>query len=133
MPRALLVSLALGLALLASPALAQEDVAPGAPSFKEGDIVSLDQVEKLKPFLPEEFWSNRDFFFYEGMQLEIGPSFKDYSPFAGYQEATKKFAGQSKIGPEASLENFTMGQPFPMEQIDCKGDPQAGAKVAWNF
>jgi len=67
------------------------------------------------------------------MQLEIGPSFADYSPFAGYVEATKKYAGQAKIGPEASLENFTMGQPFPMEQIDCKGDPQAGTKIIWNF
>jgi hypothetical protein len=121
------------LTLLSAPALAQEDVAPGAPTFQEGDIISMDQIEKLKPFLPEEFWSNRDFFFYEGMQLEIGPSFKDYSPFAGYVEATKKFAGTAKIGPESSLENFTMGQPFPMDQIDCKGDPQAGAKIAWNF
>jgi hypothetical protein len=133
MLRALLVSLALGFAALAPPALAQEDVAPGAPTFKEGDIISMDQVEKLKPFLPEEFWANRDFFFYEGMQLEIGPAHKDYSPFAGYVEATRQNAGKAKIGPESSLENFTVGQPFPMEQIDCKGDPQAGAKIAWNF
>ena len=131
MARALLVCLFAS--LFAAPAFAQEDVAPGAPTFKEGDVISLDKVEALKPFLPEEFWANRDFFFYEGMQLEIGPSFKDYSPFAGYVEATKKYAGQAKIGPESSLENFTMGQPFPMDQIDCKGDPQAGAKIAWNF
>ena len=106
--------LAAALALAAGPALAQEDVAPGAPTFKEGDIISNDSVEKLKPFLPAEFWSNRDFFFYEGMQLEIGPSFKDYSPFVGYVEATKENAGQPKIGPESSLDNFTVGQPFPI-------------------
>ena len=65
---------------LAAPALAQEDVKPGAPTFKEGDVISLDKIEQIKPFLPPEFWDNRDFFFYEGMQLEIGPSFADYSP-----------------------------------------------------
>ncbi|TFG96676.1 MAG: hypothetical protein E4H11_03025, partial [Myxococcales bacterium] len=57
-------------AALASPAFAAEDVAPGAPSFKEGDLVTLDQIEKIRPFLPPEFWENRDFFFYEGMQME---------------------------------------------------------------
>src|SRR5499426_1979485 len=123
----------LAAALLAAPALAQEDVSPGAPAFKEGDVITMDKVEQLKPFLPAEFWTNRDFFFYEGMQLEIGPSFKDYSPNAPYVEATKKNAGHAKIGPENSLEDFTNGQPFPIDQIDCKGDPQAGAKIAWDF
>jgi hypothetical protein len=121
------------LAALASPALAQEDVAPGAPTFNEGDVITMDTVDKLKPFLPPEFWANRDFFFHEGMQLEIGPSFYDYSAYTGYNEATKQFAGQPRIGPESSLENFNYGQPFPMETLDCEGDPQAGAKVAWNF
>ncbi len=122
----------LALTLLALPAFAQEDTS-AAPSFSEGDVITIDQIEKLKPFLPPEFWSNRDFFFYEGMQLEIGPSFADYSPPKVYKDATAKFKGQAKIGPEASLENYTAGQPFPMEDLDCKGDPQAGAKVAWNF
>jgi hypothetical protein len=123
---------ALAVVSLASGALAQEDVAPGAPSFKEGDVITFDKVNSLKPFLPEEFWANRDFFFYEGMQLEIGPAYRDYSPPPVYQEATKRFAGQSRIGPESSIENNVAGQPFP-EKIDCKGDPQAGAKVIWNF
>ena len=33
----------------------------------------------MKPYVPEEFWANRDFFFYEGMQLEVGPFFRDFS------------------------------------------------------
>ncbi len=117
---------------LSLPAFAQED-ATDTPSFNEGDIITVDQVEKLKPFLPPEFWSNRDFFFYEGMQLEIGASYQDYSPPKVYTDATAKYAGQSRLGPESSLENYRAGQPFPADQIDCKGDPQAGAKIAWNF
>lgn len=117
---------------LAMPAASQED-AGGAPSFAEGDVITMDQIDKLKRFLPEEFWSNRDFFFYEGMQLEIGPTDFDYSPPQIYKDATKKYSGQVKLGPESSLVNYRAGQPFPMEDVDCKGDPEAGAKVAWNF
>jgi hypothetical protein len=118
---------------LAAPALAQEDVAPGAPAFTEGDIISLDDVEKLEPFLPPEFWENRDFFFYEGMKMEIGPSFADYSPADVYQQATKRYSGAVKLGPENSLVGYRAGQPFPMEKLDCEGDPGAGAKLAWNL
>jgi hypothetical protein len=119
--------------LLPATTFAAEDVAPGAPTFKEGDTITLDKIESLKPFLPPEFWDNRDFFFYEGMAMEIGPSFRDYSPPPIYKEATKKYSGAVKLGPEASIENYRAGQPFPMESIDCKGDPQAGEKIAWNF
>ena len=118
----------------AGPVVAQqEDVGPGAPTFKEGDVITMDQIESLKPFLPEEFWANRDFFFYEGMHLKIGPSFRDYTPAPEYQAATTRFEGQPRVGPGASLENYTAGQPFPMDKIDCLSDPQAGEKVIWDF
>ena len=120
---------------LATPLVAHaaEDTGSAAPSFKEGDVISLDKVESLKPFLPAEFWNNRDFFFYEGMKLEIGPFYRDYSVAPEYLAVTEKFKGQAKIGADDSLENFTAGQPFPMDGINCKGDPQAGIKIIWNF
>ena len=67
----------------------------------------------------QKFWDNRDFFFYEGMQLEIGPSFHDYSPFSGYVEATKENAGQAKIGPESSLENPEILAPLLELLAEC--------------
>jgi hypothetical protein len=108
------------------------------PQFQEGDILSLDEVRKLEPFLPEEFWDNRDFFFYEGMQLEIGPTMigptmRDYSPSGPFQAATEKYRGQPRVGPDHSLENYTAGRPFPVEEIDCRSDPLAGAKIMWDF
>jgi hypothetical protein len=115
-----------------SASRAAEDAAP-QPAFQEGDVIGVDGVDRLKPFLPPEFWANRDFFFYEGMRLEIGPFHRDYSPAQAYLDATQQFAGQAKLGPEASLSGYVAGQPFPMEQIDCKGDPQAGEKIIWNF
>jgi hypothetical protein len=131
--------LAVALALIASlplQALAQEkkaqDVLPSTP-FKEGDTISFDQLEKLKDFLPPEFWANREFFFYEGMQLEIGPTLRKYGAADAYVAASEKFKGQAKIGDDGALVDFTAGQPFASEAIDCKGDPNAGVKVIWNF
>ena len=109
-----------------------EHAASPTPSFAEGDVIRFDDVAQLKPFLPEEFWNHRDYFFFEGMELVIGPTQFDYEVAAAYIEATAKFMGEARIGPDNSLEKYTAGQPFPMEGIDCLGDPQAGVKIMWN-
>ena len=127
---ALLMSLILAMAVSAG---AQDDAGGVGPSFKTGDVITLDKIESIKPYLPPEFWSNRDFFFYEGMQLTVGPFYEDYSASAEYLAATQKFRGQSKIGPDGSLENYTAGYPFAPEEIDCTGDPDAGTKIIWDF
>jgi hypothetical protein len=62
------------LALLVLPAAAEPvedtgDAASETPRFQEGDTITLSQIDKLKPFLPEPFWDNRHFLFYEGMKL----------------------------------------------------------------
>ena len=69
-------------------------------------------------------------------QQDIGPTtpfFRDYSPAPEYDAATARFKGEARIGPESSLEDYTAEQPFPMEEIDCLGDPRAGEKIDWNF
>jgi hypothetical protein len=119
---------------IATPlAHAAEDTGTAGPTFKTGDVIPFEKIDELKPFLPKEVWANRDFFFFEGMKLEIGPFFADYKPSTHYLDATAKFAGQPKLGPDGSLENYTAGQPFPIDQIDCKGDPDAGTKIIWDF
>ena len=123
------------LVLLATPAMADEveDAGVITPQFAEGDVLTTDSVNKLKPFLPEQFWDNRDFFFYEGMQLRIGPTMRDYSQSPQFEAASSKYQGQARIGPDNSLENYTAGRPFDTAEIDCKGDPYAGVKIIWNF
>ncbi|MEB2344299.1 MAG: DUF1329 domain-containing protein [Deltaproteobacteria bacterium] len=131
--------LRIGLAALAvvsafgAPAGDAEDDATTQPALREGEVIGFEQVDRLRPYLPVELWPHKDFFFYEGMQLEIGPAFRDYSPAAVYQEATTRNRGKSSIGPDGSLEGYVAGQPFPMDEIDCQGDPQAGVKVAWDL
>jgi hypothetical protein len=122
----------LSLLLALAPARAQ-DAADEVPSFREGDVLGFDQVDQLRPWLPPEFWEHRDFFFYEGMRLEIGPFQRDYAPPPAWQEASERFRGQARIGPDDSLEGYVAGTPFAPEEIDCARDPQAGAKHVWNF
>src|SRR5512147_2936576 len=128
-----LLSLGAILCTVPLPAGAAEDTGTAGPTFKTGDVIPFDKIDSLKPFLPKEIWANRDFIFFEGMKLEIGPFFADYKPSQAYQDASTKFAGQAKLGPDGSLENYTAGQPFPMDKIDCKGDPDAGTKIIWDF
>ena len=109
-----------------------QDAGDLVPTFQEGDVISVDQVDKLRPFLPPEFWANRDFFFYEGMRLEIGPTQRDYTEADVFVQATEKFRGEPRIGPDNSLENYTAGMPFPVDSIDCHGDPKAGVKIMWD-
>jgi hypothetical protein len=102
------------------------------PTFAEGDVITFDRIAELRPFLPPELWRHRDFFFYDGMRLEIGPTMADYSPPPVWHQATARYAGQARVGPDDSLENYTTGTPFP-EAIDCPHDPHAGVKHMWNF
>ena len=131
-----IAALLLSLTLLPQMAFSQEEVsedaAPGIP-FKEGDVISFETIDKLKDYLPPEFWEHREYFFYEGMEIEIGPVMRDYAPASAYKDRTEKGKGVSKIGRDGALVDWGAGQPFPSEDIDCKGDPEAGTKIAWNF
>jgi len=102
---------------------------PGFP-FKKGQVIGFEQLGLIEDYLPAPFWENREFFFFEGMKLEVGEFYKKYPVSEGRKTANDKFGGQAKLGRDHSLEGFTMGKPFP--EID-PSDPQAGAKHAWNF
>ena len=94
-------------ALVASLAAAEEaeDAGVITPSFAEGDIITFDQIDRLKPFIPEQFWDNRDLFFYESMSLEIGPTQFDYAPTAQYHEATERSRANSDAEAMAVVRN----------------------------
>lgn len=64
-----------------------------------------------------------------GYTIEIKPT-KTYRPLKEYLEATEKYSGKVRLGPNGELLNYVAGQPFP--KID-PGDPQIGQKLAWNF
>jgi hypothetical protein len=105
-----------------------EDAAP--VPFKPGDALEHGVAEALRAYLPQEVWSHRDKFFFEGMRLEVGPCFRDYSPPAFFREAG---AGgeRARLTKDGGLEGHVAGLPFPPEGI-APDDPQAGLQWAWN-
>ncbi len=108
-----------------------EDVVPGLP-FQEGEVISYETIDKLKDYLPPEFWKNREYFFYEGMEMTIGPSYRDYTESKSFHDATAAYSSKASIGKDGALVGYVAGRPFPQE-IDCKGDPDAAMKLIWNF
>ena len=116
-------------ALVSATKEPREDAPPPLP-FEAGGVINFENLDRLRGYIPEPYWENRDFFFHEGMSLKIGEFYKAYPISEGRGKASAKFGGQARIGPDNSLENFTMGRPFP--EID-PSDPQAGVKHAWNF
>lgn len=108
---------------------AQEDAVPGPP-FQPGDKIEFGDLDRLKNYIPAPYWENREFFFFEGQNMEIGEFYKDYPISELRKLANEKYGGQARVGRDNSLENYSMGLPFP--DID-PSDPQAGVKHAWNF
>jgi hypothetical protein len=102
------------------------------PSFAPGDVIGFEAMAVLQSYLPPGLWEQRDRFFYDGMRLEIGACFADYAPPAFFQEATTATAGAAKLLENGGLSGYVAGLPFPPNTIEV-GDPDAGAKWAWNF
>jgi hypothetical protein len=123
------IALACGLVAPGLAAGQEDDAIPGVP-FQPGDKIEFDQLEKIKDYLPAPYWEYREFFFFEGQNMEIGEFYKDYPVSEERKLADEKFGGQARIGRDNSLENHVMGTPF--HDID-PSDPQAGVKHAWNF
>jgi len=100
--------------------------------FKTGDVIGQEQVEMLRTYLPAEIWEHRERFFFHGMQLEIGPCYRDYSPPVFFHDATAQFRGKPRLDEEGMLHDYVAGLPFAPDDI-AEDDPQAGLKWAWNW
>jgi len=100
--------------------------------LEPGMIVDKQGMLLLKSLLPEEIWRHREVFFFEGMQMEIGPCHRRYARPGFYIEATRKHSGGVGLNGDDDLEGYVAGIPFPQGQID-PDDPQAAAKWAWNL
>jgi hypothetical protein len=67
------------------------------------------------------------------MRMEVGPRQRDYSPAPVYREASERYRGRASLVADGALHGYVAGQPFPLDELDCQGDPEAGAKLAWDF
>lgn len=118
----MMIGVLFGLVLFASylPGLqaAETDIKPG-------DTVGPGNWERVKGMVGENLLN----------RVKQGYAFKVKAPMAyqpprEYMEATKKYAGAVRLGPEGELLNYFGGLPFP--NFNPK-EPQAGLKLAWNY
>lgn len=98
------------------------------PLFKEGDVLTRNDLGKLRPFLPPGYVEEFDF---AGVEFHVSPS-GNYAPHPDYLAATEKFLHQVRLAPDGALENYVAGRPFSQEQLS-REDSRSGLRAAWNF
>ena len=113
---------------------------PVSADVQPGDVITQENVEKIRGLIPEEYWP----YAVEGFadfEMKIVPT-GDYKPAPKYIEATVKYACQAQITDKGTLTNYTAGQPFPYSDWATEAtahacdlspdDPQFALKLAWN-
>ncbi len=93
--------------------------------LKPGDTIGPNNWQRVQGMVGENLLNRIK----QGYTFQIkGP--KIYTPLKEYVEATEKYSGQVKLGPNGELLNYVAGLPFP--KLD-PNDSQVGQKLAWNF
>jgi hypothetical protein len=106
-----------------------EDVVP--PEFRRGERIPIENLVRLRNYLPPEVWELREAFFFEGMIMEIGPCHRRYPVPGFFDEATR--ASQARLDEEGNLHDYSgTGLPFVWQDIADDEKP-AGWKWAWNY
>jgi hypothetical protein len=100
------------------------------PPFDRGDVIQIGDLERIRNYIPQPFWRHREHFFFEGMSMQIGAFYRDYSPSQEREALTAQHGDQARVGAGGALENYVLGRPF--SEID-PSDPEAGVKHAWNM
>ena len=96
-----------------------------AQDLKPGDTIDPNNWQRAQGMVGENMLNRIK----AGHTIQIKEP-KVYRPIKEYAEATEKYSGKVRLGPNGELLNYVAGLPFP--KLDA-GDPQAGQKLAWNF
>ena len=98
------------------------------PQFVDGDVITFDKADLVRPFIPAE---QQDEVLFEGMEMVIKDA-GDMSPAPSYQEATTKYLGTASIDADGALMNYATGRPFDPETFEI-GSEEDGWKWVWNW
>ncbi len=98
------------------------------PQFVDGDTITFDKADLVRPFVPAEYQSE---LLFEGMDMKIKDA-GDLSPSDSYKAATEKFNGQATIASDGAIENYTAGRPFDPATF-TPGSKEDGQKMSWNW
>ena len=94
------------------------------PSFQPGEHLTIKDVDRLRPFIPQPAW---EFYFYPDMDIEVAAT-GTYPPPADWG---KNMASGYYLDEQGALIGFN-GGGFPFPEIKPE-DPQAAVKVFWNL
>ncbi|HTO69643.1 MAG TPA: DUF1329 domain-containing protein [Myxococcota bacterium] len=109
---------------------APTDVVP--PAFRPGEVLQIQDLARLQGWLPNEVWDRRAQFFFEGMQLEVGPCYRRFPQPAYFDRATAANAGKASLDADGNLAGFSgAGLPFPLDGFD-ESAPDAAMRLAWD-
>ncbi|MGB1879390.1 MAG: DUF1329 domain-containing protein [Gammaproteobacteria bacterium] len=100
------------------------------PQFVDGDVITYDKADLVRPFIPKEF---QDEWIFEGMEMTIRDANHDgnFHPAQRYLDATEKHAGTATIASDGAIENYAAGRPFNPEEFTPGSD--SGWKMVWNW
>lgn len=100
-----------------------EEYRDAKPDFKPGERLTIKDIDRIKPFLPQPAW---EYYFFDDMDMEVAAT-GAYPPPADWG---KNVATGYYLDEQGALFNFNGGgYPFPEIKPD---DPYAALKVYWN-
>lgn len=97
------------------------------PQFVDGDVITFDKADLVRPFIPTEF---QDEWIFDGMEMTIKDA-GDLTPAQMYLDATEKFKGTATLASDGALENYTAGRPF--DPAEYEPGTETGWKMVWNW
>jgi hypothetical protein len=109
------------------------------PPLRDGDLLGPKNWEAARGLLPDEILQHYRTGGYENRIMTLGaPGEKSLANPPDFQAASRANRGQFALAPDGQLVDantgappaYVMGLPFP--DIDAS-DPQAGAKIVWNY
>ena len=103
----------------------------GALTLHEGQVLRGTDRGKLQHPVPKPFLDAGDVFLHDGMRLEVRPCYRDYSPPAFFDDATRRFRSRALLHEDGVLEGHVAGLPFSPKDIDPE-DRTPGLRWAWN-
>jgi hypothetical protein len=97
-------------------------------SFQDGDVITFENRDKIKAFVPPGYESIMNF---EGMKVVVKDP-TDLSPSQSFKDATAKFQSKVSLAADGSLVDYVAGEPFDPASFKAS-DATSGIKAAWNF
>ena len=97
------------------------------PQFVDGDVITYDKADLVRPFIPAEFQAE---WIFKGMEMTIKDA-GDLQNAKVYLEATAKNAGTATLASDGAIQNYAAGRPFDPAKFVPGSD--SGWKMIWNW